>query len=91
MISCIYLFLRVLGVGEWNGEVIFRELEKVLGCTHASSKVNTPVRYADGLDESCRTRWLLVKYAQRTGDPKLLVSLVLLNSDAIIAFCILPW
>ena len=63
--------------------MIFRELEKVLGCTHALSNVNTPIGYADGLDESCRTRWLLVKYAQRTGDPKLLVSIVLLNSDAV--------
>ena len=57
--------------------MIFRELEKILGCTHALSNVNTPVRYADGLDESFRTRWLLVKYAQRTGDPKILVSIAL--------------
>ena len=61
----------------------FRKLEKVLGCTHASSKVNTPVRYADGVDDSCRTCLLLVKYVQRTGDPKLVVSILLLNSDAI--------
>ena len=48
----------------------FREFEKILGCTHALSKVNKPIGEADGLDESCRTRWLVVKYAQRTGDPK---------------------
>ena len=30
-------------LGEWNGGVFFSELEIVLGCTHASSKVNTPV------------------------------------------------
>ena len=64
--------------------MIFRELEKILGCTHALSNVNTPIiGYADGLDESCRTRWLLVRYAQRTGDPKSLGSIVLLNSDAV--------
>ena len=62
-------------LGEWR---------MCLGCTHALSNVNTPIGYADGLDESCRTRWLLViKYAQRTGDPKLLASIVLLNSDAV--------
>ena len=60
-------------------------MEKILGCTHALSNVNTPIGYADGLEESCRTRWLLVKYAQRTGDPKLLrvVSIVFSNSDAL--------
>ena len=63
--------------------MLFRELEKLLGCTHALSSVNTPIGYADGLDESGRTRWLLVKYAQRTGDPKLLVSIVPLNSEAV--------
>ena len=63
--------------------MIFRGSDKALGCTHALSNVNTPIGYADGLDESCRTRWLLVKYAQRTGDPKLLVSIVLLNLDAV--------
>ena len=31
-------------------------VEKVLGCTHALSKVNTPIGCADGLDESYRTR-----------------------------------
>ena len=63
--------------------MILRELEKILGRTRASSIVNTTIGYADGFDESCRTRWLLVKYAQRTGDPNLLVSIVLLNLYAV--------
>lgn len=33
------------------------------------NKVNTPIEYADGLDESCRTLWLLDNCAQRTGEP----------------------
>ena len=41
-----------------------------------------PIGYAGGLDDSCRIRWLFIKYAQRTGDPKLLVSTILQNSDA---------
>ena len=62
--------------------VKFSELENVLGCTHASiHKANTLVRYDDRLDDSCRTGWVLLKYAQSTGDPKL-VSIELLNSDA---------
>ena len=44
-------------------------MEKVLGGTHTLNKVNTPIEYADGLDESCRTLWLLVNCAQRTGEP----------------------
>ena len=36
-----------------------------------------PIGYAGGLDDSCRIRWLFIKYAQRTGDPKLLVSTIL--------------
>ena len=53
------------------------ELEHIMGYTRASSKVNTAVSYADGFKETCRTRWLLVKYAKRTGAPKLLVPIVL--------------
>ena len=63
--------------------VLFRELERVLGCAHASSKVDTPVRCADCLDESCSTYWLFETYAQRSGDPKFQVNIVLLNLDAI--------
>ena len=80
----IRTFSRVLGY--WVVERrkgISRELEKVLGCTHALGKVNMPIRYADGLDESCRTRWPLVNYPQPTGVSNLLASVVLSKSDAI--------
>lgn len=30
----------------------FRKLDKVLGYTYTSRKVNTPIKYAGGLDES---------------------------------------
>lgn len=40
---------------DWNRKMIFRS-EKVLGCTHhASSRVDTPVGCAGGLDDSCCT------------------------------------
>ena len=83
-LSFMYWFRIFWGIGWWERRrVIFREWEKVLGCTHALSNINTPIGYVDGLDESCRTRWLLIEFAQRTGDPKLPVSTVLLNSDAV--------
>ena len=42
-------------------QYVLVELRMCLGRTHALSNVNTPIGYADGLDESCRTRCLLVK------------------------------
>ena len=91
MISFIcFICFGYFGVlGEMRTEKsFFRELEKVMGCTHASSNVNTQIGYADGLDESSRTRSLLVKDAQSTGDPKFLVPKIssvhsTLNSDAV--------
>lgn len=71
MITFICLFSRYFGelVGR-NGEMISicRKLQKLLECTHTLSNVNTFVGYDDDVDESCGARWLLVKFAQRTGD-----------------------
>lgn len=44
-------------------------MENVLEGTHTSGVINTPAEYADGLDHSCRTLFLLVGCAQRAGEP----------------------
>ena len=82
-ISVIYILVSD-SLGYWvmiTEKRYLRELEKVSGCTGALSNVNTPIENADVLDEPCRTRWLLDRYAHRAGDLKLLliVSIVLKN------------
>ena len=82
MISFVLFFRVLLGILGYlvggNREEAFRELEKVLGGTHASSKIITSVGYAGGLDESCRTLWLLV-IAHNVQGNQFLVSIVLLK------------
>ena len=44
-------------------------MEDVSGGNNTSSKINMSVEYADGVDELCRTLWLLDSCKQHTEEP----------------------
>lgn len=63
---CVSGYLELFG--GWNGEVV-SEIAKRLGDTQALNTVKISIGHADGIDESCRTLWILGICAARTGKP----------------------